>query len=244
MDALKKGWFSELHNLWPGQSMSLEVEEVLHAEKTQFQDILIFQSKTYGRVLALDGVIQCTDRDECSYQEMMAHLPLCSHPNPSKVLVVGGGDGGVVREVAKHSCVEEIHLCEIDQRVVELSKQYLPQLSCGFSDSRVAVHYQDGAEFMTQHPSQFDVIITDSSDPIGPAECLFEQPYYEKMKKALRPGGVLCAQGECIWLDLELIQRVAQHSRAMFPVVRFAFSSVPTYPCGTIGYLLASTNEA
>nr|XP_002119951.2 spermidine synthase-like [Ciona intestinalis] len=115
MDELKLNWFSELNSLWPGQCMSLEVEEVLFHERSKYQDVLVFKSKTYGNVLVLDGVIQCTERDEFAYQEMIAHLPLFSHPNPKNVLVIGGGDGGVIREVLKHSSVVSITQCEIDQ---------------------------------------------------------------------------------------------------------------------------------
>ncbi|XP_041377619.1 spermidine synthase-like [Gigantopelta aegis] len=242
MDRIKEGWFSEIGELWPGQCMSLEVEEVLHKEKSKFQDVLVFKSKTYGNVLVLDGVIQATDRDEFSYQEMLAHLPMCCHANPKKVLVIGGGDGGVVREVLKHSSVESVDQCEIDEMVIEVSKKYLPQMACCFEDPRLNLHIKDGFEFMGQHKGEYDVIITDSSDPIGPASALFEKSYYELMKKALKPGGVVCSQGECIWLHLDLIKDMHDFCKTLYPSVDYAYTAIPTYPSGQIGFILCSLN--
>ena len=139
MDLISDGWFRERGALWPGQAMSLQVEKVLYHKRSDFQDVLVFQSTTYGTVLVLDGLIQVTERDEFAYQEMIAHLPLFAHPNPKKVLVIGGGDGGVLREIAKHPGVEEIVICEIDKDVIEVSKKYLPSLACGYDDPRVTV---------------------------------------------------------------------------------------------------------
>jgi len=167
MDALSKGWFSELSELWPGQSLSLEVEKVIFDAKSPYQHIVVFKSKTYGIVLVLDGVIQATERDEFAYQEMLTHVPLCSHPNPKKILVIGGGDGGILREITRHECVEEIVLCEIDNMVIETSKKYLPHMAIGFNDPRVIVFNGDGAEYVKQRKGEFDIIIVDSSDPVG-----------------------------------------------------------------------------
>ena len=116
------GWFSEISPMWPGEAHSLKIEKILFQGKSEYQNVMVFQSATYGKVLVLDGVIQLTERDECAYQEMITHLPLCSIPNPKKVLVIGGGDGGVLREVARHSCVEQIDICEIDKMVVDVSR--------------------------------------------------------------------------------------------------------------------------
>lgn len=242
MDSLKSGWFSELSDLWPGQCLSLEIDEVLYHERSECQDVMVLKSKTYGKMLVLDGVIQCTERDEFSYQEMIAHLPLNSHPNPKKVLVIGGGDGGVVREIVKHPLVETVDLCEIDKKVVEVSKKYLPQLACGFSSPKCNIHFADGFKFMADHRNEYDVIITDSSDPIGPASSLFEQSYYELMKKALRPNGIICNQGECIWLHLDLIKSMKNFCQKLYPVVEYSYTTIPTYPSGQIGFLICSTN--
>ena len=197
--------------------MTLRVKKVLHHEKSKYQDVLIFESTDYGRVLVLDNVIQATERDEFSYQEMITHLAMNSHPNPKKVLVIGGGDGGVLREVVKHDCVEEAILCDIDevrpslvprlfnpgcpanstfsQAVIRLSKEYLPSMSVGFDHPKSKVHVGDGFKFLDDYKNAFDVIITDSSDPEGPAESLFQKPYFQLLHDALREGGVITTQG-------------------------------------------------
>ncbi|KAH8722749.1 S-adenosyl-L-methionine-dependent methyltransferase [Phaeosphaeriaceae sp. PMI808] len=192
---IQDGWFREISNMWPGQAMTLKVKEVLHHEKSKYQDVLIFESTDYGMVLVLDNVIQCTERDEFSYQEMITHLAMNAHPNPEKVLVIGGGDGGVLREVVKHDCVKEAVLCDIDEAVIRLSKQYLPGMSVGFEHPKTQTIVGDGFKFLEDKKGEFDVIITDSSDPEGPAEALFQKAYFELLNGALREGGVISTQG-------------------------------------------------
>ncbi|KAJ3036971.1 hypothetical protein HDV00_002163 [Rhizophlyctis rosea] len=223
--------------------MSLKVEKILHVANSLFQDVLVFKSTDYGNVLVLDGVIQATERDEFAYQEMIAHLPLNAHPDPKKVLVIGGGDGGVLREVVKHSTVESVTLVEIDEMVVQVSKQYLPAMAAGFSHPKVNIHIGDGFAYLKEHTDSYDVIITDSSDPVGPAESLFGETFYDLMRRSLRPGGIICTQGECQWLHLDLIATVLSNSRKIYPVVAYAWSAVPTYPCGQIGYILCCNEE-
>ncbi|KAJ3072368.1 hypothetical protein HK102_006249 [Quaeritorhiza haematococci] len=223
--------------------MTLQVTEILHVEKSKYQDVLVFQSANHGNVLVLDGVIQCTERDEFAYQEMIAHLPLCAHPNPKKVLVIGGGDGGVLREVVKHESVEEVTLVEIDEVVIKVAKKFLPSMAIGFEHPKVNVHVGDGFEYLKNNQGSYDVIITDSSDPVGPAESLFGETFYDLMRKALRPGGIICTQGECQWLHLNLIKQVLTNSRKMYPVVDYAWASVPTYPSGQIGFILCCNEE-
>ncbi|XP_070560364.1 spermidine synthase-like isoform X1 [Ptychodera flava] len=242
MNTIKDGWFSEFSPLWPGQCMSLEVDEILYEGRSKFQDVIVFRSKSYGNVLILDGVIQCTERDEYSYQEMITFLPLNSHPNPKNVLVIGGGDGGVIRECVKHPSVETVTQCEIDDKVIEVSKKYLPAMSVGFSSPKLTQHIGDGFDFMANHTEEFDVIITDSSDPIGPAESLFEKPYYELMKTALKPNGIICSQGECMWLHLPLIKKTMEMCKSIYPVVSYGYCTIPTYPSGQIGFVLCSLN--
>ncbi|KAH8264490.1 hypothetical protein KR038_009001 [Drosophila bunnanda] len=244
MDSLTNGWFSELQaELWPGQSFSLKVKEVIHEEKSKFQDIKIVETETYGRCLILDGIIQCTARDEFSYQEMISFLPLCAHPSPKKVLIVGGGDGGVAREVVKHPLVEEVHQVEIDDRVVDLSKKYLPAMACGFESEKMRLTIGDGFDYMKNHKNEFDVIITDSSDPIGPAVSLFQESYYELMKHALKDDGIVCSQGGSFWLDLDYIKKTMSGCKEHFAKVAYAVTSVPSYPCGHIGFVMGSLNK-
>ncbi|KAG8935354.1 hypothetical protein FRC02_008290 [Tulasnella sp. 418] len=237
---IQDGWFREISPQWPGQAMSLKVVKILHVEKSLYQDVLVFESETYGNVLVLDGVIQCTERDEFSYQEMIAHLPLASHPNPQKVLVIGGGDGGVVREVLKHNTVEEVVLCDIDEAVIRVSKQFLPHMSELLDDSRVTVHIGDGFAFLQNHEATYDVIITDSSDPVGPAESLFQKPYFQLLHDALREGGHISTQGECLWIHLPLIKDLHEMTKNLFQVAEYAFTTIPTYPSGQIGFVLCS----
>jgi spermidine synthase len=208
--------------------MTLQVKQVLYHGRSLFQDVLVFESTHYGNVLVLDGVVQVTERDEFSYQEMIAHLPLFAHPNPQRVLVIGGGDGGVLREVARHPSVTEMVICELDKDVIEVSKKYLPTLAVGYDDPRVTVKVMDGAKFMAANQDSFDVIITDSSDPVGPASVLFETPFYKAMYASLREGGIICTQGECMWLHLDLI-RPLMHSIATFCTsVEYAYTTIPT----------------
>ncbi|GAA5853441.1 hypothetical protein JCM8547_002458 [Rhodosporidiobolus lusitaniae] len=239
------GWFREISEQWPGdgtagQAMTLRVKKVLHVEKSLYQDVLVFESTDHGNVLVLDGAIQCVERDEFSYQEMIAHLPLASHPNPEKVLVIGGGDGGVLREVLKHPSVKSATLCDIDEAVPRVSKLYLPHMAKGYDDPRVTLFIGDGFKFLNDYKNEFDVIITDSSDPVGPANSLFQKPYFQLLKESLREGGTISTQGECIWLHLPLIHDLMEMSRGLFAKAEFAYTSIPTYPSGTIGFVVAT----
>ncbi|MED6171970.1 Spermidine synthase 2 [Stylosanthes scabra] len=237
------GWFSEISPMWPGEAHSLKVEKILFQEKSEYQNVMVFQSSSYGKVLVLDGVIQLTERDECAYQEMITHLPLCSIPDPKKVLVIGGGDGGVLREVSRHSSVEKIDICEIDKMVVDVSKQFFPDVAVGFDDPRVSLHIGDGVAFLKEVPEgTYDAVIVDSSDPVGPAQELFEKPFFELVAKALRPGGVVSTQAESIWLHMDIIEGIVANCSQIFKgSVNYAWTTVPTYPSGMIGFMVCST---
>ncbi|KAF2539247.1 hypothetical protein F2Q68_00021540 [Brassica cretica] len=285
------GWFSEpphprssgkrdkavyFNNpMWPGEAHSLKVEKVLFKDKSDYQEVLVFESATYGKVLVLDGILQLTEKDEFAYQEMIAHLPLCSTPSPKNVLVVGGGDGGVLREISRHSSVEVIDICEIDKMVIDVSKKFFPELAVGFEDPRVQLHIGDdgyrckymvskkffpelavgfedprvqlhigdAVEFLRNSPEgKYDAIIVDSSDPVGPAQALVEKPFFETLARALKPGGVLCNMAESMWLHTHLIEDMISVCRQTFKTVQYAWSSVPTYPSGVIGFILCSTD--
>jgi spermidine synthase len=236
------GWFHERGTLWPGQAMCLQVQEVLYHQRSQYQDILVFTSTTYGNVLVLDGVIQVTERDEFAYQEMITHIPLYSHPHPQKVCCIGGGDGGVLREICRHASVQEIVICEIDANVIAVSKQFLPSLAIGYDDPRVTIHIGDGAQYLQDHTNAFDVIITDSSDPIGPGSILFAPPFYTTMYHALRDEyGIICTQGECMWLHTaQFIRPLIAAISTLYETVEYAYTSIPTYPSGQIGFIVAT----
>lgn len=220
--------------------MSLEVEKVLHVEKSKYQDVLVFKSTTYGNVLVLDDCIQATERDEFAYQEMIAHLALNSHPNPKKALVVGGGDGGVLREILKHDSIEEAWLCDIDETVIKVAKKYLPDMAKSYDDPRVKIHIGDGFKFLAQYKNQFDVIITDSSDPEGPAESLFQKPYFELLHLALTDKGVITTQAENIWLHMPIITQLKKDCKDIFAVAEYGYTMIPTYPSGSIGFMVCS----
>ncbi|MQL96026.1 hypothetical protein Taro_028696, partial [Colocasia esculenta] len=267
------GWFSQdkskkalyYHNpMWPGEAHCLRVEKILYQGKSDYQEILVFESTAYGKVLVLDGIVQLTEKDECAYQEMIAHLPLCSIPSPKtyacstllstccaygtwnlqmQVLVIGGGDGGVLREISRHASVEVIDICEIDKLVIDVCKEFFSNLYVGFGDPRVRLHVGDAVDFLRNAPEgKYDAIIVDSSDPIGsPAQELVEKPFFETIARALRPGGVLCNQAESMWLHTHLIQDMLSICSETFKTVHYAWTSVPTYPSGSIGFLLCST---
>ncbi|KAI9854733.1 MAG: putrescine aminopropyltransferase [Vezdaea acicularis] len=230
--------------MWPGQAMTLRVKEVLHHEKSKYQDVLIFESTDHGTVLVLDNVIQCTERDEFSYQEMITHLAMNSHPSPKRVLVIGGGDGGVLREVVKHECLEHAVLVDIDEAVIRLSKKYLPGMAVGFQHPNVEVIVGDGFKYLADKKNEFDVIITDSSDPEGPAETLFQKPYFELLFAALKEGGVITTQGsENQWLHLSLITSLKKSCKEVFPVAEYAYTTIPTYPSGQIGFMVCCKDK-
>jgi len=237
---LKDGWFTEFGSLWPGQAMSLQIEEVLFEGKSHFQNVVIYKSKSFGKVLVLDGVIQLTERDWSAYQEMVTHIPLLSHPNPEKILVIGGGDGGVIGEALKHTAVKEVTLCEIDEMVVTTCKKFFTQFK--WDDPRLKVVFADGAKFLEEHTNSFDIIIVDSSDPVGPAETLYTNKFYESLHKALLPGGVITQQAENVWLHLDIIERLVKSAKALFPKVDYAYCTIPTYPGGQIGFLFESND--
>lgn len=243
MDAFKKGWFTEEDKsgkLWPGQAFSLEVEEVYETVKSKYQDVIFFKSKNYGNVLVLDGVIQITERDQASYQEMICHTPILAHKAPENVLIVGGGDGGVMFNALMHKDVKKVTLCEIDEVVLEKCKKYFPAFASAWQDKRIEVCCRDGFEFLKERAGEYDVIICDSSDPEGPAEALFTRKFYELMKGALRPGGIVCTQAECIWLHAKIIKQLVDDCRTLFKNVEYSYITIPTYPSGTIGFVICS----
>ena len=234
---LNDKWFAETNE---GFGIAVKIEKKLEDCKSEFQKIELYDTVNLGKMLVLDGVIQLTEFDEFAYQEMMAHLPLFSHPAPKKVLVIGGGDGGVLREIAKHDVVETIDICEIDGMVIEFAKKHLTSLSCGYDDPRVTVHVADGSEFVKNHQGHYDVIIVDSSDPIGPGELLFNEPFYQGMRDALAPGGLIGSQSESIFLHMPTVKSLLGITSRLFNDSGYGMFQVPTYPTGTIGCCLAT----
>ena len=240
MDEIMDGWFSEISPMWKGVALSIEIGEVLFSERTPYQKVEVFKTKTCGNMLVLDGIIQATELDEFAYQEMMAHVPMFAHPAPRDVLVVGGGDGGVLRELAKHDSVERMDICEIDETVIEVSKKWLPGMAVGYDDPRVDVIVADGMKYVESVSGKYDVIVVDSSDPIGPGEALFKKTFYEALKGALKPGGIVATQAESFFLHGEVVRNLIGLCRGLFDHAAYAFMLVPTYPGGNIGTCVAS----
>lgn len=245
---IKDGWFYETSELWPGQAFGIKVNKVLYEGKTMFQEVLVFESATYGNVLVLDGVVQATERDEFAYQEMISHVPLMSHPNPKRVLVVGGGDGGCVREVLKHKGVERVDLVEIDQTVIDLSLKYLPSMASCLDktngDKRVTVHICDGFKYLAENMGTYDVIISDTSDPEGPAVQLFEKPYFNLLRDSLTEDGLVAMQAsENCWLKLDVLNKLQTACNEVFASAKYSATCVPTYTSGQLGLIFCSKSD-
>ncbi|MCA9424512.1 MAG: polyamine aminopropyltransferase, partial [Candidatus Omnitrophica bacterium] len=234
------GWFIEKTPMNAGFALGAKIKEKLFETQSDFQKIEVYDTEQFGRMLVLDGVIQLTESDEFSYHEMFVHVPMNAHPDPKHVLVVGGGDGGMVRELVKYPQLETIEMCEIDEQVVRISEKLLPFTSSGLTDSRVTLYFEDAAEFLKRKAGAYDLILVDSSDPVGPAEVLFREPFFESIHGALKPGGAALTQCETIFLFLDIIEKMVQIGKELFPTVEYMNTLVPTYPSGMIGQLVCS----
>jgi spermidine synthase len=210
--------------------LSLKTTGTLHHSVSPFQTVDVVDTTGYGRMLLLDGLVMTTEKDEFIYHEMITHIPMLAHPNPKRVLVVGGGDGGTVREVLKHPSVTEVVLCEIDGAVIEVCRQWLPSIAGQLANPKVTLNVADGVAFMAQQHNTFDVILIDSTDPMGPGEGLFTEPFYTTVKQALTPGGIVAAQTESPWANQPELQKVYKVLRAVFPRVDCYIGHIPTYP--------------
>jgi spermidine synthase len=219
------------------------VKEVLFSGQSEFQTVDVVETKAYGTMLLLDGLVMITDADEFIYHEMISHIPLCLHPNPRRVVVIGGGDGGTVREILKHKEVEEVILCEIDGMVIDASKKFFPQvaqcLEPGF-DCRVKVRVGDGVAFIKELKNEIDVILVDSTDPIGPGEGLFSREFYRDVANALRPGGIMAAQSESPWFTKEALGRIHRNISGGFKHRKSYVAPIPTYPRGSWSWTVAA----
>ncbi|ABO49034.1 spermidine synthase [Desulforamulus reducens MI-1] len=232
-------WYSE-RGIVPGLALSVEVSKVLHEEQTDFQHLAVVDTPLCGRMLWLDNIIMTSIKDEFIYHEMISHVALNTHENPKKVLVIGGGDGGAIREIIKHPSVEKAVLVEIDRRVVEVSKEYLPEIACALDDPKVEVHCVDGIQYVRDHKNEFDVILVDSTDPIGPAVGLFEGSFYKNCYDALKEDGIFVAQTESPYYNEELIPKVNKDIRSLYPITNIYLAYVPTYPSGCWTFTMGS----
>ena len=231
--------------LYDSYGQEFSIDKVYFENKTDHQHLIIFENAKFGRVMALDGIIQTTEADEFIYHEMLTHVPLLAHGNVKRVLIIGGGDGGMLREVCKHSSVEHIIQVEIDEQVVDMCKEHLPNHSAGaYDDPRVHIVIDDGANFVRECTEKFDVIISDSTDPIGPGDVLFTSDFYSDCKKCLSDGGILVTQNGVAYMQLDEVTTTAKRLQPYFSDHTFYSAAVPTYIGGIMTFAWASDNAA
>ena len=237
---MSKQWITEEQT--PHLHLSTEVDKVMYSGQSDFQKIEVAHSLQYGNMLVLDGVFQTSEKEEFVYHEMMAHVPLFLHPNPKRVLIIGGGDGGVARECVRHPEVESVTMVEIDGKVVELAKEFLPTISQAMRENnpKLNVTIGDGLAHVRDKEDYYDVIIVDCSDPIGPGEGLFQEPFYKDVYKALKEDGLFVQQTECPFLHQPLIHDVFEVVDRNFPMVRLYTAFIPLYPAGMHCFTMGS----
>lgn len=234
----RSGWLIEEQT--PGYRTQWKVRQVLHEEQTPFQHLQIVEMEDFGRALILDGCVQTTVGDEYIYHEMIAHVPLLTHPNPERVLVIGGGDGGTAREALRHPSVKKVDMVEIDRAVIEASRRHLPEISSALNHPRLNLAVGDGIAWVAERREEYDVILVDSSDPSGPAEGLFNRAFYQNVHRALKPGGLFVAQTLSPFFHQSLIRDVHQVVSAIFPITLPYLAVVPTYPSGLHCFVMGS----
>lgn len=225
-------WYCENHTR--NVKFSIKVDRHIFTSQSDFQRIDIFESREFGRILTLDGYLMLTEKDEFIYHEMITHVPMAVHPDPRDILVIGAGDGGVVRELAKYPFVRNIDMVEIDEQVVRACREHLPSTACGLDDPRLRIYYQDGLKFIRGCCDKYDIIIVDSTDPFGPGEGLFTKEFYGNCFKALREDGIMVNQHESPFYGEDALAMKRTHNRIVksFPISRVYQAHIPTYPSG------------
>jgi len=233
-------WFYE--NQTDHTRIGIQILKKLHEEQSQYQTVRVFDTVQYGRMLVLDGDIQTTELDEFAYHEMLSHVPLCAHPDPRSVLIVGGGDGGMVREVSKHDSVKRIVLAEIDEAVIRAAIDHIPSVSAALTNNpKLEIYIGDAIDYVSKAKEEFDIIIVDSTDPAGFSEGLFSHDFYGSVYSALRPDGMVGIQGETPWFNYRpLIKRIMGDFKEIFPIVKMYWANIPTYPSGVMVFPVGS----
>ncbi len=219
---------------------SYTVNKVLYEKKSHFQEIMVLENSYFGKILVLDGVVQLTEKDEFFYHEMLAHVPLHAHPSPATVLIIGGGDGGTLREVLKHQMVQEIILVEIDPQVIEVARQFFPKLSRGFTDPRTKLLEMDGKEFLRETRKKFDLILVDSTDPVNFAASLYSEEVFLQVLSVLKDDGIFVAQTESLHFHRQFVIDTQQKLSKIFPLVYLYTVTIPTYAGNWWSFSLAS----
>lgn len=225
-------WFSEPHT--PDVKLSIRVDRQLYSGESGFQRIDVYESPEFGRFLVLDGYIMLTEKDEFIYHEMLVHVPMAVHPHVKRVLVIGAGDGGAVRELVRYPEIEHIDLVEIDEEVIQVCREFLPKTACRLDDKRVHIHYVDGLKFVRSREDEYDLIVVDSTDPFGPGEGLFTKEFYGNCYKALKEDGIMVNQHESPFYEADAKACMRAHKRIVesFPISRVYQAHIPTYPSG------------
>ncbi len=233
-------WYTEKHSEHVG--ITLKVTKTLFSGESEYQKLDIVETPEYGRMMLLDGLVMVTDRDEFIYHDMITHPALFTHPAPKRVLVIGGGDGGTIREIMKHPSVEQAVLCEIDGLVIDKAIEFFPAIACEIDgrNPRVKLHVDDGLAYIREHRNEFDVIMVDSTDPIGPAVGLFEEDFYRLVFDALKSDGIMVAQSESPFYHGDIQKTMFANLRSVFPIVEMYQAFVPTYPSGFWSFAFAS----
>lgn len=226
----------------PYLDLTTEVSDILYRGHSQFQDIIVADSKEFGRMLVLDGVFQTSIKDEFMYHESIVHIPMFLHPNPKKVLIIGGGDGGAAREAVRHPEVESVTMVDIDGKVIELSKQYFPEIAKAIieGDPKLTVKVGDGIAFMREAENYYDVIIVDCSDPVGPGEGLFSYDFYKDTFRALKDDGLFVQQTESPFMHRKLVKDIFDCVSDIFPITRLYTAFIPLYPSGMHCFTMGS----
>jgi spermidine synthase len=229
--------------LYDAYGQEFRIDEMLYEVKTDHQHLIIFHNAVFGRVMVLDGVVQTTEKDEFIYHEMLSHVPILAHGRARRVLIIGGGDGGMLREVLRHRQIAHVTQVEIDRQVIDLCCTYLPNHSQGaFDDPRVTIVIDDGLNFVRSTRDKYDVIISDSTDPIGPGEALFKEDFYTQCRNCLTPGGILVTQNGVAFMQLEEVKTTALRLSRVFDDWHFYVAAVPTYIGGVMTFAWATDN--
>jgi len=231
MSNMKKNiWINEFYTEDNDICISLRITDYIYKSRSKFQSIDIVNTSDWGKVFFLDNIVMTCDKYEFIYHEMITHVPLFAHPNPKKVLIIGGGDGGTAREILKHKCIEKVDMVEIDEEVIEASRKYLGNLSCSFDDKRLNLIIGDGIEFVKNKDCEYDLAIVDSTDPFGPAEGLFNEEFYRNLYHSLKDDGFFVCQSESPFYYEEFQKKLSNTLKRVFPNVYVYTATIPMYP--------------
>lgn len=231
-------WVTEYQT--PALGFSCKASETLRVKQTAFQHLAVVVTEQFGKMLLLDGMVQTTEKDEFVYHEMITMIALNAHPAPENVLIIGGGDGGALREVVRHPGVSRGTLVEIDEEVAQASRDFFPNHSCSFNDPKARLIIADGIQFIKDNRNAFDVVIVDSTEPVGPARALFTAPFYESVYQALKDDGMLVVQSESPFFNEDVIKMAYSGINEFFPITKLYLAAIPTYPSGLWSFTVGS----